>query len=503
MNQNLECFNTNIVKWYKFNKTNRVMQIGKCKNITDYLEDVFKEVIVFSDIEKINYIEQEKFNYVILYGCENLDIKKLVLSNYLEDDGKFLLIGDNAFGLNNWSKFSNDSETGIQRLEDYSKKIKTIEEIRKELEKYNFEEVNTFYVFPDYRAAEVIINENFKIKMEDIEKYNPNINEGEIKIFDEAKIFKTIISNNPKMINFFANSYFIEVSLKKDSNDIKYISFNNCRKEQYQLLTIIKEDIVEKIAANKTANSHIENMKNIINKMKEKDINILDFEKNNRLYSKLIKNEKTLDRYLFDCSDNIDNIIKIMEEFKQILLKDSISYDECKNKLEYKENEEVLKTLHYLEKCYWDMVPKNCFYIDNKFLFFDQEWEKDYLPVEFMIYRSIINSYDLVRKINVDELFKKMDILKYKQYFYKIDKSLRKEVIDKEIYELMYKKENIKGIDNLQNDNKAYFNELNIKGEYIERLEKYVEDLKKDNNKKQEYIKILENNAAKKNKKVF
>ena len=163
----------------------------------------------------------------------------------------------------------------------------------------------------------------------------------------------------------------------------------------------------------------------------------------------------------------------------------------------------ILQELNYMKKGYWDMITKNCFYINDEFIFFDQEWEKDYLPVEFILYRSIINSYDLVRKIDVDKLLEKLNILQYKAFFGEIDEKLREEIIDKQIHEAMYKKDNLKAIDNLINDNKSYLKELENKDCYIKKLEKYVEDLKNDNSKKQEYIKILEENAAKKKRKLF
>ena len=123
------------------------------------------------------------------------------------------------------------------------------------------------------------------------------------------------------------------------------------------------------------------------------------------------------------------------------------------------------------------MIPKNCFYIDNKFVFFDQEWKKENLPIEFIIYRSIINSYDLVKKINVDKLLEKMKLIQYKEQFEKLDAELRNEIIDENIYNEMYNK-SIKSIDNIINDNKI--------------ANKQIENIKQDNLNKQEYIENLE-----------
>ena len=65
----------------------------------------------------------------------------------------------------------------------------------------------------------------------------------------------------------------------------------------------------------------------------------------------------------------------------------------------------------------------------------------------------------------------------------------------------MYKKENLKAIDNLINENKSYLEEMNNKDIYIKRLEQYYSDLKEDNRKKQEYINSLELMINKRNKK--
>ena len=39
------------------------------------------------------------------------------------------------------------------------------------------------------------------------------------------------------------------------------------------------------------------------------------------------------------------------------------------------------------------MTFKNCFYLENEFYFFDQEWYSSNLPVEYILYRSLPVSY--------------------------------------------------------------------------------------------------------------
>ena len=506
MNQvDLEKFNANIIKWYSFKNTNSIMQIGNNYNITNELNKIFKRVVTIENSDLIDNIK-EKFNYILIYGYENCNeiIEKVI--KFLNEDGKLLIVGNNETGLRNWSKYCLSDTKGIQRLENHQQQFKSIIQINKEIKKCNLNS-NIFYVFPNYTETDIIINEKFKIEIEHIEKYSPDIKEDEIKIFDEIKILKTIISQDSKLLDFFANSYFIEVSKEQIDTDIRYVSFNNCRKEQYQLITKIRDDVVEKIPANEKASKHVENMSKIIEKLQGNNIEILDYVKEGKLYSKLVKSEQTLDRILADNYQNIDIVIQILDNLKEMLLINSVNYYECKEKININEKEENLENLNFLEKCYWDMIPKNCFYIDGKLVFFDQEWEKDYLPVEFIIYRAIINSYDLVRMINVDDLLERLNILQYKEIFENIDNQLRQEIIDEDNYKIIYEKNNLKSIDNFINENKIFVNanemltnENNKKDEYIKKLEIYIEQLKDDNGKKQEYIETLEN-SLKSNKK--
>ena len=81
-------------------------------------------------------------------------------------------------------------------------------------------------------------------------------------------------------------------------------------------MTIIKDDVVEKLPTNAKAQKHIENMGKIIKNIKNENIEILDYEENSKIYSKLVKNEKTLDRMLARKYNNIEELIQILNEYK-------------------------------------------------------------------------------------------------------------------------------------------------------------------------------------------
>lgn len=481
----LNIYNSNIIKWYPFEKEKNILQIGEKISIIDDQQKI-------KQVEKIDEIkDNSKYDYIIIYGYEKYFDLISQIVKFLSLEGKILIIGENATGINNWSKCETKEKNNSLKVEKNDEKSKTIEHIKKELKENNIKNINTYYVFPNYKETELIVNENFNINDSQIEKYNQAISEDEIKLFDEIKVLKYIVTNEKELIKFFANSYIIEASNSEVNKGFKYISFNNCRKQEYQLMTIIKDDVVEKLPVNSKAISHINGMANIINDLKKSDIEILDYVENGKLYSKLIKNEKTLDLILDENYKDFEKIKEILNKLRTLLLRNSQKYEICKNKVKIQEKEELLKKLNYLPKAYWDMIPKNCFYINEKFVFFDQEWEKEYLPVEFIIYRSVINSYDLVRKINVEKLLEELGILEFKNCFEKIDKKLRDEIIEKDIFDKMYCKK-ITSIDNLINDKKIAESCLKDANEDNKKKQEYIEQLEEDNRRKQEYIISLE-----------
>ena len=498
MKTKLKEFIGNIIDWYEIERESKLLLLSKDKGF----EEVIREKVP-TTINGLEAKEQnQKFDYIIVYGYENyreIDFKELIENN-LEVEGKIIIIGENDYAINNWSKYDcRNNDNGVLKLEKDEVKNSQINTIKLKLKEIGIENINTFYVFPNYKNTELILNENLQMETNCIEKYTVDINIDQIKIFDEQKVLKSIIKDNPRMLEFFANSYFVEASRNEITNDIKYVSYNNARKLKYRLITLIRENVVEKLPANEEAKEHINEIKQNI-KLFNKEIELLDYEDNGKIYSKLIKDEKTLDNIIYDKYENIDEVINILNDFKKILMMDSIEYNEDISKFLPNESEkykDILMDLHYLKNAFWDMVPKNCFYIDNKYVFFDQEWRKDYLPVEFILYRSIINSYNLVRKIDVNELYEKLAIKEYINFFEYLDSKIREEIIDEEVYKEIYENENIKAIDNLINENRIYLQNNEKQQEYLKKLEETLQDVRNDNKKKQEYIEYLEKNQRK------
>ena len=92
--------------------------------------------------------------------------------------------------------------------------------------------------------------------------------------------------------------------------------------------------------------------------------------------------------------------------------------------------EDQKQNLNFVKIALWDMTFKNCFFIDEKYYFFDQEWKANNMPLEYVLYRTILYTISLRRFIDINEIFKKYDLDKYLDVFEKLDEKLQEEIRD-------------------------------------------------------------------------
>lgn len=478
----LENIRKNLVYSYDFKQNSNILEIGAIVGaITEALCEKNEKVIsiAFGQEEaetiakkcenkenleiivgKLQDIKlEEKFDYITLIGvleyaqhifCGEKPAEELLkyCVNLLKPNGKILIATDNKFALKSYvgdldecTGNTFDSITGYKSSpKGYKLGKNKIEEILKNvgLNYYKF-----LYPLPNYKLPSLIFSDEYLPTSSKINGYFPCYHKESSIFFSEVDAYDTIIKEDNKMFPFFANSYFIEASQVEFKNDTKYVSFNNYRKEEYQLMTKIKEKTVEKTYINEKSKIHLENMIENIKKLKEANIEILDYEQEGKVISKFVEG-KLASQVISDNTQNPEKIFEILNQYKETINKIAIPYQEEKQTVLEKYipdiDKEILKEFHYLENGYWDMILKNCFIIENKCVFFDQEWVEENVPVEFLIYRSIVNIEKLRNKIEEYEIYEKMGIKKYISIFEELDRKITENIMDKQLFEFYTRK---------------------------------------------------------------
>ena len=503
----------NILNWYPFNKTQKVLEVGnKSEELTKFLIDKCSSIQKISKIEELENIDA-KFDIIILIGInenEKINLKNLVrrLEGFLEMDGRILLAVDNKFGLRFWAgNPENILEKKFTSLLGYNNEYEKIETYTKRYIETQLKEIGYktrfYYPLPDYRRPNVIFSDDALPEYNSIDKYNPYYTGKSDILFNEIDVFREILKTDKDMFTFFANSFLVEVIKKEKEYDTtyNYISYNNLRKEKYRLITKISNTYVEKQIVNEKAEEHYENIKNNIKILQENNIKTVDYIDEDKIKSKYIEQKYLLNNVLTEKLEKgqveeFDNIIK--NYIKQISVKTykENNYENTafgKYEVEVKDKS-IIQDLNFVKNGMWDMTFKNCFLIDNQFYFFDQEWNEPNLPVEYILYRAILYTISLRRFVSIEKLFDKYNLSKYITLFEQLDNKIQEEIRDDEVWKFYSQNHdfNIDGtkqeLNNLQIRSEAQQTEINNLNERFNAQQLENNNLKENNKLLQEEL---------------
>ena len=278
----------NILNWYNFkenatileiepnfgeitgllcNKANKVVAIEKSLKKAKAIEKRHAQKenleLIVGNLQDIQLSEQ--FDYIVItnifeYAPQYIEgtnpFEELIkyAENKLKPNGKILLATDNKFGIQYWNGKRDIDNTKEYREITMKRKKNQCQlfcerQIRELLNniKLNYK---IYYIFPNYKMPNLIYDENHKMSKEDISRNFTCHIQDEVINFNENKALDRIVKEDKKIFNFFANSYFIEISKEQIENDVKYVTFTNYRKKPYRIVTIIKENEVIKKAVN-------------------------------------------------------------------------------------------------------------------------------------------------------------------------------------------------------------------------------------------------------------
>lgn len=453
----LSSIRQNIIKWYPFRENSTVLEIGaNYGELTQVLCERLSKVValegseekrnaiiernkeklnleVVGDIEKLN----EKFDYITIIGIENIknDFQEILeeLKKYLNTDGIILMAANNRLGMQYFSKTSAAGENITNQSEE---KLYTLKELEKQINKAGYTNFKIYYPMTDYKLTNVIFTDKKPLSKNNLARNIVYNSEDTIKFYDQNEAYREVLEENEGIFRLFANSFFIEI-FKGDyiENEIRLVAFSNMRKPQYRIQTIMKKDFVYKYADSEISKKHLENIKENIEILKQSGLNTIDDYDKEKIISKYTE-ELTLDKVIINLikehkqKEAIDLINKFKEELVNNLEKsheDKNVFDEYK--IEYQK--EKIQDMTLVKYGLWDLIFQNCFYIDNKFYFYDQEWKKENVPVEFILYRAIKYFERLKKYISSNELYEIMGIDGQQiKLFDELDNKIQEEIRD-------------------------------------------------------------------------
>ena len=489
MEVNLSEFKKNIISWYPIKEKSTILQIGENQEIYNELKSKSNNIAVIENIDEFEM--QAKFDYVAIIGnFEKIDSEEKIVrllrfaKDVLARDGKILLAMKNKFGMKYWTGEKFDSnlkayetiETSKENVLSYTK-IKSILDSLKL--KYKF-----YYPLPDYKLTNVIYTDEFMPNNDSIDSrvltYCEN---GEILSFSEREAYKQLIENDEKLFPFFSNSYFIEISEKNNFEDIKYVSYSVTRNKEYRIKTIIRKDQVNKYASDEESKNHIENIGKNIEILKEAGLEVLDKLEKNEIVSKYLKEAKSFDKVLMEIYENqgFEKTIEKIKEFKnEVINKLKVQENVDKtvfDKYEISLDKNLKSKMNFTKNGVLDLIFQNCLVKGNKLFIYDQEWYEEYVPLEFILYRSVFYFTEFKKTEDINSVYKELGLDEYIAVFEELETKIQEKIVDKKMWDLHIN--SVKDIGKIDLVLQNYEERLTAATTHIENLENNIKEYEK------------------------
>lgn len=417
-----------VLSWYPFQERKKILEIGaecgaltgffceKSKWVTAIEADSRKAQIIYQRYEQLNNLEviscaydqltnldlNEKYDYIIInrvfeYLQDTNSFKsgaflQQILRNFLQKEGKIILIADNRYGIRNFCG-GRDAITGkpYDGINKYPNGVSGMTYSRNELaegiENAGIQYYKFFYPLPDYRVTQLVYSDNYAMT-NDIRNrivfYEPN---QETLLALQNNLYEDVIKNGA--LPFLSNSFLVECSLGNELTDIDYVTCSQDRGEEYSMITMISQNntVVKRAiydAGKVNLLKSVENLKELEARgIKVVESKVID----NSVVMPFIK-EKTLSAHLIDSVEKQkDEFWRALELWYEDIVKSSGHVENQCNHLFAELSNEIRGIV--LEKAYLDMGPMNCFVGKDGYVYFDQEFTEEYVPAKYVFFRGV------------------------------------------------------------------------------------------------------------------
>lgn len=432
-----------LVNWYGFHAGSNALFItgGFFKREAEQQgiqEDVFAEVLRDAGLvvscmdtgeiltQKNILLQKEKYDYILLVGvlecCSEPERLLITLKGMLKAQGRLLIGADNRLGVRYFCG-DRDGFTGrnFDGIENYYQISEAGSKGRKE-GAYSRAEIsemldkaglisNRFYsVMPDLTIPQLIYAEDYLPEEELDVRYYPSYRNPDTIFLEEERLYSSLIQNG--LFHGMANSYLIECSLNGELSDVKHVTISMNRERKNVLATVIRRN--NTVAKKAIYQEGVEQLKELIknnNDLREHGVPVIEARMEGDEYvMPYIHGETAIEYFRNLLVGNKEKFIAELDIFFELILQSSehVPYAEVDwerfdpeweirkeddperdkwRRIAFSEKSDDLGVI--LRKGYIDLVPLNCFRVNDKFLFYDQEFCINNLPANVIFWRTI------------------------------------------------------------------------------------------------------------------
>jgi cytidyltransferase-like protein len=404
-----------LLGWYDWDRDRKILYIGR---EDDLYAGFFADGGYDNDILEISELtEQWASEHTGLYGyivsiayleCTAEPVEKLrIMKQVLKADGNLLLGMNNRLGLRYFCG-DRDPHTGryFDGIDGYTQVTAAVDtavpnadmdkdkvsgraghagccsraEIKRMLISSGWTRTGFYSVLPGLKDASLLFAEDYLPKEDLSSRVFPSYNDPDSIFLNEQGLYPALVEEG--LFHGMANAYLIECSADGVLQDALQVTSSMGRGREDAMYTIIRGNgTVEKKAVYPEGTASLKSMHEHDEELKKRGLKVVDSRvEDNRYVMPRIEYE-TAQTYLKKLMrTDMEKFLEEMDRFRDTVLASS----------EIKTLEDGIEVF---EKGYFDLVPLNCFYVDGEFVFFDQEFCVEELPVKVMALRQIASFY--------------------------------------------------------------------------------------------------------------
>ncbi len=264
-----------------------------------------------------------------------------------------------------------------------------------------------FSVLPNLQNPSLLFAYGYMPKEDLANRVFPAYGSPETVFMEEETLYRSLIENG--MFHQMANAYIVETSVNEahEMSHVLQVTSSMDRGVEDAMLTLIRDDdTVEKRAAYTEGRKRLKRMCEYAYDLKNHGLDVVDMSLTETGLSMPYIDAPVGQLYLKQLlQTDKEAFLKAMDQFRDQILRSS-------DVVGGNPNDELGVTLQY---GYVDLVPLNSFYMDNHFVFFDQEFREERYPANAILTRMIATFYsgntELEKLLPRDELYERYGLL--------------------------------------------------------------------------------------------
>lgn len=392
-----------LLKWYRLKPSASVLYTGNDKDaLAEELRERCQSVVCtdgFAIFDEGRQQYGQVYDYII--SVENLEhhpqperILK-VWKEMIRPDGKLILGMNNRFGLRYFcgdrDPYTGRSFDGIEgycrayaaKEDTFTGRMYSRAELKQMLAEAGWDSCRFYSVLADLKNPVLIYAEDCLPREDLAVRFFPVYHYPDAVFLEEEGLYGDLTDNG--MFHQMANAYLIECSMDGDHSDVSHVTCSMERGREHAVITTLyKSGVAEKRAAYRQGQKHLEKIVAHGQDLSRHGIPVVEMKMDNGVCVMPYIRGEVGHVYLKKLLEKDKNrFLQKMDQFREMILQSS----------EILQSDQGNGEGAVLQKGYLDMVPLNSFYLNDTFVFYDQEFCVDHYPANAIIARMVSTFY--------------------------------------------------------------------------------------------------------------